>query len=389
MTDSKGMTLVELMVSVAVIMIVLGGATAAYLKLLGGFGTQSKIAERYMENLVGLEMLRHDVEMAGYGLPHNMNGNTYLEALSDASFSPNPNNSSLDDAALSTSAIPRSFGFSDNTGVNGSDVLALKSQVATLSSTTKKWTIMFHDGTNARIRQWNSSELDFSSSERFIVMDSDRRLLPAGGTWFFTFNTNFYTTAAAIDGSTVPRPLNNRTVHLLYGVDPNSNPRMPFNRVDYYLKRPTTAGSFPTRCNPNSFILYRSSINQGDGRRNEQPLLECVMDLQIAFGVDTDADGGTDAWRQNLTLTDTNGNGAADEIRGMLKEVRVFVLYHEGQRDENYAAQTLTLSDDDIAAVAPAGIGAPLSTFDPSAAPANLNYRWKVAKIAVKPINME
>ena len=69
MNRQRGMTMVELMVSLAVVLLIIGAATTAYLKLLRTYKTQGKLAESYMANLTGLEMLRYDIEMAGFGLP--------------------------------------------------------------------------------------------------------------------------------------------------------------------------------------------------------------------------------------------------------------------------------------------------------------------------------
>jgi len=54
----RGMTMVELMVSLAIVMLVIGTATTAYLKLLRTYKTQGRLAEGYMANLTGLELLK-------------------------------------------------------------------------------------------------------------------------------------------------------------------------------------------------------------------------------------------------------------------------------------------------------------------------------------------
>ncbi len=147
---------------------------------------------------------------------------------------------------------------------------------------------------------------------------------------------------------------------------------MPFNRVDYYLSRPV--GTFPTRCFSGSFILYRTTINHGDGNRGiPQPIVDCTMDFQVAFGLDTDADGAIDTWARSLA-----GLSAA-QIRARVREVRVFVLFHEGQRDDNFRfSGTLSMGDNAT------GI---MSTYTPTGNATR--YRWKIVKLAVKPMNLE
>ena len=73
----EGMTLIELLVSLTIILVVMGVATAAYLKLVRSYKSQGKMSQSYMENLTGLELLRYDIEMAGYGLPASLGGTNY------------------------------------------------------------------------------------------------------------------------------------------------------------------------------------------------------------------------------------------------------------------------------------------------------------------------
>ncbi len=79
--------------------------------------------------------------------------------------------------------------------------------------------------------------------------------------------------------------------------------------------------------------------NRGTGL----PLLDCVADMQVIYRIDSNNDGTIDVATDNLaTLTDTNSNGIIDaqQIRDQVKEVRVYILAHEGQRDVNYDATT-------------------------------------------------
>jgi len=79
-----------------------------------------------------------------------------------------------------------------------------------------------------------------------------------------------------------------------------------------------------------------------------QPILDCVKDFQVAFGLDTDGDGEIDLRSSALPSTPEN-------VRDQVKEVRVFILYQEGQRLEHEASTTsITLGDDQTG---------PLSTF--------------------------
>ncbi len=166
---------------------------------------------------------------------------------------------------------------------------------------------------------------------------------------------------------------------------------MPFNRVDYHLRRPAT--NFPQKCYPSSSILYRSTIYHGNGGRNEQPVLDCVEDFQVAFGLDTNNDGTIDSWQTSLGSLDvspSDGITDASEIRNQLREVRVFILYHEGSKDEDFRfSGSVTLGDTQTGT---------LSTFTPSSdaatcsrcgQPLATHYRWNVNRLAIKPMNLQ
>jgi len=349
----RGFTLVELMITLVIVVLILAAIFSTHLRILKGFKNQTKIAETQMQHTIGLELLRYDIEMAGCGLPYSVSV-AYPEAASDTSYTPDPSSFN--------SNPPAAFSFSDNgnTNANNSDVLVIRSAVASLSETSKKWGYKDSDGVLHQMTAY------FSNHERVIVLDANNKsLIVSGGKWFYKYNK--YNT------DSLPTPSTNDTIYLIYGIDKDKDTdlRMPFNRVDYYLKRPTT---LPTKCSPNSYVLYRAVINQGDGKRNEtQPLLDCVMDFQVAFGEDANGDGAVDTW-----ITDLSGLSASD-IRTKIKEVKVFVVVQEGQKDPNYnAPKTITLGDNDTGT---------LSTFSPSGD--DVHYRWKVIKIAVKPMNLE
>jgi prepilin-type N-terminal cleavage/methylation domain-containing protein len=394
MISQKGMTLIEVMVSLVVILIVISGASIAYLKLLKAFKTQSKISESYVENLSGRELLRYDIEMAGYGLPCALNSSTYTEAASSESIVPNPN--SFNDA---TAGIPRAFAFSNNgaTGANNSDVLVIKSQRVNINSTSKKWSLIYYDGATSkwRVKQWNDASMDLGSNERFIVMDKGRVLQNNAGVWQFSFNTGYFTDVESViphlpHPPTPALPTDPIDIYLIYGIDPDTNLQMPFNRADYYLAKPPNDSDFPTRCynvdnDHHSYILYRSTINQGNGVRNPQPLLDCVMDFQVAFGLDTDGDRNVDTWTDDLnTIVDTDGNGTADEIRQFVRQIAVSILYHEGKKDDDFQfSGSLTLGNLPASGLIPAVPA--LSTYTPVGDA--VNYRWKLMNLTIKPMN--
>ncbi|MGA2401616.1 MAG: prepilin-type N-terminal cleavage/methylation domain-containing protein [Syntrophobacteraceae bacterium] len=408
MNRQRGMTLVELLISVAVVLVILGSATTAYLKLLRSYKTQGRLAESYMANLTGLELLRYDIEMAGFGLPASLaSGATYTEAASAASPAPPYDPTTLND---SPSGPPRAFvlGTGATTlGGNHSDVLAIKSSAANIfnNPTSKKWSmITTAQGSNPQVKSWGVAAMDFAAGENFLVLNNIGMLLPnSAGAWTpFQFASGYLTNASAIGSPSIQQ------VFYIYGLD-NSNGahRMPFNRVDYYLDNTITA-DLPSSCRQGTFTLYRSTINQADGQLLKTPLIDCVEDFQVAFGLDTSGVGTQPVqWQQNLSIAGVAMT--ALQIQQQLREVRVFLLYQEGLGDTGKSpgfrfSGTLNLGDQDIAhgldsanyPIPPNNFqqlsssslaGTPqLSSFTPSGQ--NVLYRWKIVEMAVKPMNL-
>lgn len=374
------MSLVELMASLVIVLVVMAIATSAYLKLIGGYKAQGKMAESYMSNLCGLELLRYDIEMAGHGLPYDMNGNVYSEASEgvNGNLAAQVAPKALNDAPN----IPGAFSFSNGEVANNTkpDTLAVKSTMAAINTTSRKWSYIYRTGASPQVKAWAPTSplnplLDFDNNERFIILDSINRGLQPGSSalagpwgtdtskrWCYRFIETGFGTGYYHDSSAIPSPSVNQNINLIYGVSETADPlRMPFNRVDYFLSR----SSLPTRCDPGSYTLYRATINHGDGGRLYQPIIDCVRDFQIAFQLDP---GG---WRTDLAgLT-------VQQVREQVRQVRVFILFQEGAMDKNYSFNgTLNLGD---------AVTGTLSSHDLTGS----HYRWKIQTMTVKPMNLQ
>jgi type IV pilus assembly protein PilW len=401
MNRQRGMTMVELMVSLAVVMVILCSATAAYLKLLRTYKTQGRLAESYMANLTGMEMLRYDIEMAGFGLPTILGAVTYTEA-SDASVT-YYNPATLND---SPSTPPRAIVHLNNTGANNSDVLAIKSTAANITAASRKWSMVTNAGGTPTVKLWGVTALDpvmdFTTGDRFIALSNNGTLQVNAGSWCYTFNasapnTGYYSSTAP--GATAIGSPNAQQVYYMYGLDNSIGAHtMPFNRVDYYLDK--IAADFPTSsCAASTYTLYRSTINQATGALVKAPLVDCVRDFQVAFGLDNSAGALPLVWQQTPPT--------AAQVQQQLREVRVFVLYQEGLGDTGKSpgfrfSGTLNLGDQDIANSLDPG-NYPANTFQQWSAAAlpgtpqlshftpagpDLQYRWKILEMSVKPMNL-
>lgn len=408
MRNRKGMTIVELMVALVIVLVVVGAATVAYVKFLRGFKTQSRISQSYMASLCGLEMLRYDIEMAGFGLPSSLTaGTTYSEAVAGGATSPyNP--AALNDA---TGNAPRALVSLNNSAQGGSDVLTIKSSIVGLNSVSKKWsmvTLATGAGALPKVKAWGGTSLnavmDFTAGDRFVVLDASGALQPAAsGAWTcYTFSGNSPASGYYTDATAIASGLNTQTVFFVYGLDASAGAhRMPFNRVDYYLER--VSGQIPSNCAASSYTLYRSVIDQATGVGAATPILDCVRDFQVAFGLDTDGDGNVNTWATDLGAKD------AAAIRSQVREVRAFILYHEGGGDVGATGRfrfsgVLNLGDSDIAESLDSTYAAGTNTFQPWSPAAltgtpqlrsftpsgdDLQYRWKILPLTIKPMNLK
>jgi prepilin-type N-terminal cleavage/methylation domain-containing protein len=299
-----GFSLVELMVTMTVFVFFIAAASGVFTGLLTQFKQQSRTAEAQIEGVVGLEILRQDLEQAGYGLPHNLTGvadtdndgnfwehlTGYYEAASTGS-SPDPASFNDGDASTGTNGNPpRAILSGDDTGLNNSDYLVIKSLKVSRNFAAGKWQPLLSDGTKSWwVPHWENicrdENNDHYPNARVIVISpgstgtSSMSLVVSGG--------NYFTYADSYPAGFFPP---SGTAYIMYGVDSDTDLRMPFNRADYYISN----ANVPKRCAPNTGVLEKATINHSDGGRSAMPLLDCVADFQVNFWLDTNGDGNID-----------------------------------------------------------------------------------------------
>jgi prepilin-type N-terminal cleavage/methylation domain-containing protein len=348
-------TLVELMIAMAIVMLVLYAAISFFIVSVRQYKVQTKITETNVEGILGLELFRQDLESLGYGLPWNnlvayterTGVNAAIVALNDASPNAPRGVLSVDGATFT---------------VNNSDYLVIKSVRVGMSDAAGKWTTL----TQANVkRSWNPAGENLANNDYVIVLalgstDANRRSLVTSGTFYTQFNN----TAGFI-------PLEPYSANIVYGID-NVIPVRPFNRAEYYIDNTAV----PQRCSPNTGVLVKAVVaHDAPGTTPTLlPLLDCVADLQLVYGLDNNADGVVDNWTDTLDTLGTPHTAA--DIRAQLAEVRIHILAQEGERDDSYRTPS------DNITVGSQGMGRP---FDVSG---YRDYRWKQYSIVVKPKNL-
>jgi hypothetical protein len=400
-----GYTLVELVVVTALFAAVLGVISLSFSRIVSSSSQINKSAETEIGGLIGLELFRLDLGLAGLGLPWSLPSDVsydeapqYVLVAGGAARYPDADASRYNDSSPAASLPPRAVVLGDNVGHNASDYLVLKGTPLGMNSICRGWSFLSYSS-NSTIVKRSKSEIELvpGSGARVTVLRTGvrgggpaRDLVSSNGNFTLFFNE-------PLDEAFRPRGRDDS--YVVYGVaaagkestgsDGEKLPArldFPFNRSDYYLSRP---GDISDNCAPGTAVLYKITLNQNDSstrsiydRFTQYPLLDCVADMQVMFLLDTNGDGEAD-WHTN----DLQGF-PAQMVREQLKEIRVYLLAQQGKRDRGYSypGKRIVVGDAKFPALGSVWDGSRLAA---SFGPNWNNYHWKLYTIAVQPRNLE
>ncbi|HWS15526.1 MAG TPA: prepilin-type N-terminal cleavage/methylation domain-containing protein [Candidatus Methylomirabilis sp.] len=350
----SGFSLLELMIALVIVASVLAAASTFFIGTVRQYKVQTKITESNVEGVIGLELLRQDVESLGFGLPWNGFPFAYTERsgvhASITALNETPN---APRAVVSINNAP------SGVALNGSDYLVIRSARVGMDNAAGKWTTLSSTGGK---RNWSSQDDDLLNTDYVTVLApgtvaSDRQSLVGTSTY-------------ALTGGLVPTE--SFQTNIVYGIGAAA-PVRPFNRADYFIADNTTNPPYsrPRHCASNTGVLVKAAIaHDVPGTPTLFPLLDCVADMKVVYGLDTDANGLVD------NTTNTVAGLTAANLRAQLLELRIHILAQVGQRDDsfNYPATTVSV-----------GSGGFIDNVDVSGF---RNYRWKVYNIVVRPKNL-
>ncbi|UFS69641.1 PilW family protein [Geomonas sp. RF6] len=366
---TAGYTLVEVIVVMAIFMAIIIVTADSFNTVTTHAGQQSKSAETQIAGIVGLELLRADLQQAGFGLPWDFSSNPNYQEADDGAFV-----NSFNDAPSNAPRAVASAQSTFNQDASGaSDYLVIKSTVVGSTPTAKKWTtVAFSGGTRARNPVRDAA---FGADERVIVVKNSLASTPpkqllmvdsSTGSYFRPFGTYSTIISRHQDGDSFE----------VYGVHPTADPKAPFNRADYYVKTP--ASGMPQDCAPHTGILYKSVLDHATRRLSAgTALLDCVADMQVEYGLDTSGAGFVN------DHVDAPPTDAAD-VRRQVREIRVYILAHEGKRDRSYTypSETIKVGEDF------GGTHGRLFNLNDRIGGEYKHYRWKVYTIVARPKNL-
>ncbi|MDU0458128.1 MAG: prepilin-type N-terminal cleavage/methylation domain-containing protein [Geobacteraceae bacterium] len=381
MKNSRGFSLIELIVVCLIMVLVILITSSAFEKIISKSGQLTKASRSNIEGIVGLELMRADLESTGFGLPWSF-GAAINYSECNVTSARTPGIDPKTDFNDAPSNPPRAI--MSKMATSGSDYLVLKSAAVGDERASRKWSYIGYSSSGAILRSYRGSE-NLDDNDRIITLNigfgadaassgTARQLVPtSSGAYFHNINS------AIAD----PSPGDTSEYYVAYGISSRSDPAMPFNRVDYYVYRPSGANAMSQSCasGPGVGNLYRATINHSNGLYNETPLLTCVLDMQVFYMRDQNNDGNL---RPEKSLTGLS----SQQIREQVKSIQVSILSQEGGMDRNY-----TYPRDSITFGLYNQSGSLVKTWDDSMLKAAAgdnwkNYRWKVYTIAVQPKNL-
>ena len=388
---SRGFSLVELIVVMGIFLTVMLISSAAFKIIANSSSQQSKSVETQIEGIVGLEVLRADLQQAGFGLPwtfqNPITSTSYVESvmgsnMPQAGFWPagDPSTNFNDaPAGIPRAILSSNTNFNIDAANNGSKYIVIKSTTAATNDTSKKWTnVSFVAGVKG-VKTWGDPSRDFAAGDRVIVVKNNLITTPPSRQLMVTPTGNYFAPFSNYSTTLMTNHLDGDT-YQIYGVG-TGNLQMPFNRADYYIMTPAT--NMPQGCAPHTGVLYKVNISHSSGGQAPLggiPLLDCVADMQIVYGLDTMNSG-------SVNFHTVTAPATADLQRAQIKELRVYILAQDGKQDTSFKYPSQTV---DVGESFDGGATITGKRFDLLALIGTgwQNYRWKVYTIVVRPLNL-
>ncbi len=355
-TREKGVTFAELLIVVAIFSIVITGVYSVYLAQVKHSTREHRIAESEMELEIIRNFFERDILMAGYGL-----ADTYCNGPADDASCLSGSKCGLEPSFCTPIAIKATDGSSDTLTLMGT-------ALGTLSRGSQGWSYLRTSAPS--FRSWGDAREDIQNGDRVVYMEPNTKtLLTTGSQWRFNYpnspTTEKGTIAYGLHTGDIIRPY--YSVQYRLGGDPSNIPM---------TCAPPKTGENAVRS------LLRAETSNGEFVR---PVLDCVRDLQVAFGLDNLSDDGViDCW-------DNGGVEAASyddaTLKRRLKQVKVFLLVQLGQRDpDKYVYEKdaeILVGDQFLTSCGGGAVGRNVPLTDDQR-----RYRWKVLCLSVTPRNL-
>ena len=168
--NKTGFTLVEVIVVMAIFIAVLMITASAFNTILTKTNIVARSEESNIEGVVGLEMLRHDLEQTGFGLFTDVDSEVGAITYAEAADAPASN---YNDA----SSIPRALVADDELAITGlagftADYLVIKSTTVGGTTTSQKWTYVTDSGIP---KVWGKQDFTDDNDKLLVVKQEIRK----------------------------------------------------------------------------------------------------------------------------------------------------------------------------------------------------------------------
>ncbi len=354
MRTQKGFSLLETLVSIAIFSLMTAAVYSTYMAQVKHTAREYQMARSDMDIQVAKTLMDRDIMTAGFGLASDFG------AMPDAE-------------AVTLAAETRAIRVIKGAAATDPDAIILMGTALGIESRIPQgWTVS--DGIAAPYRVWDDEPRDnLVTGDLAVAINPDtRKIASPASPWLETYNTGVN---AALPAGTS-----------LYGLRGVSSDPLPFGEfamphywVMYSLYTP---GEPDTYCAPGTLRLgrketwQRTAAPNGAWGRND-PFIPCVLNMQVALGLDTNEDQVVDIW------DDGGGSAAglsASILNEQVKQIRVYILVQASDRDANYSHPSPVLvGDNDL------GVGTTITLK------ANLEqekYRWELLTSVVTPRNI-
>lgn len=314
--NTNGFSLIELLIVVAIFGVVMAGLYVAYSALLKEGVRQYRLAGSEMEHGIVKNILERDMFMAGYGLmdEYDIDGDGAQDFT------------------------PQAVSATEATGPGGADTLILMGTALGLNSRAAQGWTLAQDVAGSPLTpsflKFNDAREDVKPGDRVIMTDAAMEKLLSDSTgWLFRYQ----------DENSMVKHINDTNLYendpfkgmIVYGISSSGTTTditQPYYAVRYYLSTDSDPSSL---CAPGTRSLLRAESRTDPSPIGGNPALNCVLDFQVALGLNTDEDkeGTIDLWDNG---GETAAGYSSSDLNKRLKQVRAYALVQVGSRDRDY-----------------------------------------------------
>ena len=330
--DKKGMTLLELLVVMAILVVVVTGALTFLSSLTKRSSQEAARSKTSQTGLISDLILIRDIAMAGMGVPVEVGGQFVpIGGVLPGGANPNNTGQNGSDQLMIKGAVISSgandyfkWGYNTNYIISGSSNIIVSALPDPLNPTLPPYSPDVQDLFTLSRAGYRHP---FQNGDMVVFLDAETKQLlgsnvykvsSVGATGFnIAPNTDFTirdygSLIFSLGGINVPGNLfNNYVLNTFTG----------YRLSARYRLKPRRAR--PPQCDLDTHSLLRVYGGASD------PILDCVLDFQVQFGL-IDATTGNVTWLNDISAT------SAAVLRDQLKIVRIFIVKQMGKRDPKY-----------------------------------------------------